>query len=80
MATTDIQTATAADREALIQILLLSFATDPCTRYTMATPKAFIDGFPGFSMGMGERGFTEAWSNGQGSATPHPPPLMLRRG
>ena len=56
MATTDIHTATAADREALIQILLLSFATDPCTRYTMATPKAFMAGFPGFSMGMGGGG------------------------
>jgi len=56
MTAVNIQTATAADRETLIQILLLSFATDPCTRYTMATPQAFIAGFPGFSMGMGGGG------------------------
>jgi ribosomal protein S18 acetylase RimI-like enzyme len=49
----EIRTATAADREALFQTLLLAFSTDPCVRYAFATPQGFMAGFPAFSMGMG---------------------------
>lgn len=52
----EIRTATAADRDALVQILLLSFSADPCVRYAFTTPQAFMAGFPAFSMGMGGGG------------------------
>jgi hypothetical protein len=56
MSAVEIRTATAADRDALVQILLLAFSADPCVRYAFTTPQAFMAGFPAFSMGMGGGG------------------------
>jgi GNAT superfamily N-acetyltransferase len=52
----EIRTAAAADRDALVQTLLLAFSADPCVRYAFTTPQAFMAGFPAFSMGMGGGG------------------------
>lgn len=52
----EIRTATPADREAMIDTLLLSFSADPCVRYIFSKPSDFMAGWPPFVMAMGGRG------------------------
>lgn len=49
----DIRTIGVENRDLVIQILMLSFSTDPCTRYAFASPAAFMAGFPRFASGLG---------------------------
>lgn len=50
---TRVRVATPADREAVLATLMLAFAGDPCTRYTFATPNAYVAGFQPFAAAMG---------------------------
>lgn len=50
------RTAQPADRQAMVDTLLLSFSTDPCVRYIFPKPQDFMAGWPVFVMGMGGRG------------------------
>ncbi|WP_296598271.1 GNAT family N-acetyltransferase [Phenylobacterium sp.] len=52
----EVRTATPADREAMIDTLLLSFSADPCVRYIFSKPRDFMAGWPPFVMAMGGRG------------------------
>lgn len=52
----EIRTAAPADREAMIDTLLLSFCADPCVRYVFPRPRDFMAGWPPFVMAMGGRG------------------------
>ena len=56
----EIRTAAPADREAMIDTLLLSFSADPCVRYIFPTSRAFMGGWPPFVMAMGGRGLEHA--------------------
>jgi ribosomal protein S18 acetylase RimI-like enzyme len=56
MNTVEIRPAAPADREALIDTLLLSFSADPCVRYIFSRPRDFMAGWPRFVMAMGGRG------------------------
>jgi len=56
MTVAEIRTATPADREAMIDTLLLSFSADPCVRYIFSRPRDFMAGWPPFVMAMGGRG------------------------
>lgn len=56
MSRIEIRTAAPADREAMIDTLLLSFSADPCVRYVFPKPREFMAGWPGLVMAMGGRG------------------------
>ena len=51
-----IRTAQAADREAMVDTLRLSFSADPCVRYIFPRSSDFMAGWPTFVMAMGGRG------------------------
>jgi ribosomal protein S18 acetylase RimI-like enzyme len=53
---TAIRTATTADRDSIVDTLLLSFSADPCVRYIFPKPRDFMAGWPPFVMAMGGRG------------------------
>ncbi|MBL8773392.1 MAG: GNAT family N-acetyltransferase [Phenylobacterium sp.] len=45
--------ADASEGEAVLNTLMLAFATDPCLRYVLDTPEALFQGFRRFATGMG---------------------------
>ena len=47
------QFAQASERDAVINALMLAFATDPCTRYLFSTPAAYCAAFRPFAEAMG---------------------------
>ena len=53
----DVRTATAADREAILDTLVLSFSGDPCARFVWPNSGAFMAGWRHFVMAMGGRAF-----------------------
>jgi len=65
----DIQPAEAAQSDAVMNTLLLSFSSDPCVRYVFSTAEAYLAGFPTFARAMGGRALEHgsAWLGGGGS-------------
>ena len=51
-----VRTATQADCESMLDTLVLSFAADPCARYTWPKPQVYMDRWRTFAMAMGGRG------------------------
>ncbi|HLI66469.1 MAG TPA: GNAT family N-acetyltransferase [Caulobacteraceae bacterium] len=49
-----VRVAEASDADAVFGVLTLAFATDPCTRYMLSRPGAFVAGFPRFVRVTGE--------------------------
>jgi ribosomal protein S18 acetylase RimI-like enzyme len=50
---TDVRVAGADEHEAVLDALMLAFASDPCLRYLLSTPQALLAGFRPFATGMG---------------------------
>lgn len=66
----EIRLAEASEKDAVLDTLTLAFSTDPCVRYTFATPQAFLNGFRAFATAMGGAGLDHgsAWVAGDGAA------------
>jgi GNAT superfamily N-acetyltransferase len=65
-----VRTATQADRESVLDTLVLSFVADPCARYTWPKPQVYMVAWRAFVMGLGGRGLDQgaAFVTADGSA------------
>ena len=54
--THDVRVADVSETEAVLNTLMLAFASDPPVRWLMRTPEAYFAGFRGFATGMGGAG------------------------
>lgn len=70
MTQTPVRVAEASEQEAVLNTLMLAFATDPCLRYLLDTPEALFKGFHRFAMAMGGAALGEgtAWLAEEGAA------------
>lgn len=57
MTTTSIQTATGADQDHLIAVIVLAFSTDPVARWSFPDPDQYLREFPKFVRAFGGRAF-----------------------
>lgn len=48
-----IRVAKASEADAVLDTLMLAFASDPCLRFVLDTPEKLLKGFRPFAMGMG---------------------------
>lgn len=67
---TDARIAGPDEGDTVLDALMLAFASDPCLRYLLATPQAFLGAFREFASGMGA-GSVEAgaaWLTSDGGA------------
>ena len=68
--THDVRVADLSETEAVLDTLMLAFASDPPLRYLLSTPAAYFAGFRGFAAGMGGPGMAVGggYLTGDGSA------------
>ena len=68
--THDVRVAEVSETEAVLDTLMLAFASDPPIRWLLATPQAYLAGFRGFATGMGGPGMAVGggWLAGDGAA------------
>jgi len=57
MTTHAVETATAADEAAVIDVLTLAFSSDPAARWSWADPRTYLANFPRFARAFGGQAF-----------------------
>lgn len=57
MTSLTVDVATAAEEAAVVDTLMLAFASDPATRWTWPHPSAFLEAFPRFARAFGGAAF-----------------------
>lgn len=55
--TTSIETATGADQDRLVAVIVLAFSTDPAARWAFPDPDQYLREFPNFVKAFGGRAF-----------------------
>ncbi|WP_293676382.1 N-acetyltransferase [uncultured Phenylobacterium sp.] len=70
MSPPEVRVAEASEQDAVLNTLMLAFASDPCLRYLLDTPEALFAGFRRFAMAMGGAGLAQgtAWLAEDGAA------------
>lgn len=70
MSQPQVRVAAADEQDAVLNALMLAFASDPCLRYLLWSPQAFFKGFRPFATGMGGAAMGEgtAWLADDGAA------------
>jgi ribosomal protein S18 acetylase RimI-like enzyme len=70
MAEYAVRVARESERDTVINTLTLAFSTDPCVRYMLTRPDAFLAGYPRLALGMGGAGIAQgaAWLADDGAA------------
>ena len=63
-----VESATAAETEAVVAVLTLAFASDPATRWTWPEPKTFLAAFPRFAVAFGGAAFARGTAHRIGFA------------
>lgn len=80
---TDVRIAGPDEGEPVLDALMLAFASDPCLRYLLASPRAFLGAFREFAAGMGagsvEAGAAWLATDGGAAALWLPPGLSSDR-